>query len=115
EIVKQYEQGWTRSVAEDDGETQHHGHQPDATGISLPDFDKSWLGRRGFAWSGEKIPRTGAEIPRQGAGHYGLWFPAWAPLALTMILPVTWLVSLVRRRRRISKHHCPNCGYDLRA
>ena len=36
--------------------------------------------------------------------------PYWIPTLLTSILPVTWVVSLVRRKR-IGR--CPTCSYDL--
>jgi hypothetical protein len=41
--------------------------------------------------------------------------PVAYPIALTAALPVAWLASRVRRRRRAAHGHCPACGYDLRA
>jgi hypothetical protein len=36
-------------------------------------------------------------------------------LAVLLILPVKFLISLIRRRRRRRRGCCPWCGYDLRA
>jgi hypothetical protein len=39
----------------------------------------------------------------------------WPPAALTALPTVIAIASSIRRRRRIEKGRCPNCGYDLRA
>jgi hypothetical protein len=40
-------------------------------------------------------------------------FPLWAPLLVSLVCPLLWLVQ--RRRRRPRAGLCPTCGYDLRA
>jgi hypothetical protein len=35
--------------------------------------------------------------------------------ALATLLPIACVLSHLRRRRRITAHLCPDCGYDLRA
>ena len=45
-------------------------------------------------------------------------FPHVVPLLLLLIFPALWTRRFVHRRRaqsRISRGHCPHCGYDLRA
>ncbi len=115
EIVKQYEQGWTKEVKEFEDKTPAHGFESKAERISDSADEPTWQRRRGFDWKWPQIPRTCAQIRTNSGGSRGLWFPAWAPLALTMILPTAWLARLARRRRRIAKHLCTECGYDLRA
>jgi hypothetical protein len=41
--------------------------------------------------------------------------PLWAPVTVTALLPLAWLVVTVRRARRSRAGHCKACGYDLRA
>jgi hypothetical protein len=41
--------------------------------------------------------------------------PVWCPLLLLAACPTAWLVTWRRRRRRMGRGHCPDCGYDLRA
>jgi hypothetical protein len=41
--------------------------------------------------------------------------PLWAPVAMTALLPLAWLIATVRRARRRKAGHCKACGYDLRA
>lgn len=43
------------------------------------------------------------------SAHYG-----WV-VFLFSILPAIWLITRLRRRKRISANACPVCGYDLRA
>jgi hypothetical protein len=40
--------------------------------------------------------------------------PYWAALLLAAVLPIVWLLSLLRRRRTVPGI-CRVCGYDLRA
>jgi len=40
--------------------------------------------------------------------------PGWFVILATMILPVAWLVRLIRKVARPRTGHCPVCGYDLR-
>jgi hypothetical protein len=48
--------------------------------------------------------------------HRTLWFPHWAVVALSSVIPLWQLSSLFRRyRMRRRKGYCADCGYDLRA
>jgi hypothetical protein len=42
-------------------------------------------------------------------------FPHWTPIILFLILPAIRLNQILRRRRRIRRGQCVECGYDLRA
>ncbi|HEX2922691.1 MAG TPA: hypothetical protein VHS28_01535 [Chloroflexota bacterium] len=44
-----------------------------------------------------------------------LFFPAFLPLLLSLLLPAMWMVQACRRHRRIKSGLCLHCGYDLRA
>jgi hypothetical protein len=41
--------------------------------------------------------------------------PLWILLALTAVLPIAWLPTMLRRRQRLRLGLCLRCGYDLRA
>ena len=45
----------------------------------------------------------------------GLAVPHWLPLCLFALLPAIAFHHHSRRYLRRRSHHCPNCGYDLRA
>jgi hypothetical protein len=75
----------------------------------------------GWLLEGEYVRR----IDAKGVGHLvqsgyrffhtSLLIPFWLILALLAPLPTIWLVSRLRRRRRLADNLCPVCGYDLRA
>ena len=50
-----------------------------------------------------------------GGDDVFLVVPHWAPAALTLALPVAWLVRRRREYRNRMQGRCPKCGYDLRA
>jgi hypothetical protein len=54
-----------------------------------------------------------------GAGTEHLVYlvvPHWLPASLLAVPPAAWLLSALRRRRRVrAVGHCRSCGYDLRA
>ena len=41
--------------------------------------------------------------------------PHWAALALTLVPSLLWVGNIVRRRRRLRRGQCGECGYDLRS
>ena len=47
--------------------------------------------------------------------HHGIAVPAWLPVAAFSILPLIFVMGVVRRRRRRGAGRCAGCGYDLRA
>jgi hypothetical protein len=57
----------------------------------------------------ENTPAASALVIR----HYEA--PLWFPAALSLVLPIFWLLRWRRRRLRTRAGKCPNCGYDLRA
>jgi hypothetical protein len=42
-------------------------------------------------------------------------FPLWAPVGVTLLPPLAWLLRRRRARARARSGLCPTCGYDLRA
>jgi hypothetical protein len=46
---------------------------------------------------------------------WNLWIDAWAPAAITGLLPAAWIWRKVRRRQKRLVGCCSVCGYDLRA
>jgi hypothetical protein len=48
-------------------------------------------------------------------GGWSVFVPDWLSLLLTGLLPILWLVGMIRRSRRVTQSLCPSCGYDLRA
>jgi len=47
--------------------------------------------------------------------HRLVVIPYWFPAALFAVAPSWWIVSRLRRRRRMAEGRCRRCGYDLRA
>ncbi len=41
--------------------------------------------------------------------------PHWFLVLLTAVMPVTWVIAILRRRRLARRGLCRRCGYDLRA
>lgn len=69
------------------------------------------LHREAFGYSQELIDSRGAR-------RYTVWqvsAPTWAPVAMTLILPMVWVIRWWRRRAREMIGMCAACGYDLRA
>lgn len=55
---------------------------------------------------------------RAAAARYTQWqvtAPMWAPVAMTLILPMVWVIRWRRQRAREMIGKCAACGYDLRA
>jgi hypothetical protein len=67
--------------------------------------------------------RAGFELGDSATGSppsviRGIIVPHWFCAILLMILPTLWLrygLPQLRARRRLARHLCPTCGYDLRA
>jgi hypothetical protein len=53
----------------------------------------------------------------QGSPNIETWIilPLWSLVLLTAVLPLAWLVTSRRRRRRLREGCCAVCGFDLRA
>ena len=45
----------------------------------------------------------------------GVAFPAWWLVVASFSLPLVWMASAARNRRRLRSGLCASCGYDLRA
>jgi hypothetical protein len=70
----------------------------------------AWFG----CWSGYAIDRsTDAEWRLGRMGE--VWCPHWVFVVLFGVLPVREGWKHLVRSRRVRKHLCPACGYDLRA
>jgi hypothetical protein len=52
--------------------------------------------------------------PRGRYRLFAIVIPLW-PITLLLLLPPSISFARARRRRRHRDHHCPTCGYDLRA
>jgi hypothetical protein len=78
-----------------------------ATAPDEPVLAPSWQRTTGFGVETE----TGNGVPPS----YSAAFPLWFPCMLTAVTPALWLRSVVKRRQRQRRGHCPSCGYDLRA
>jgi hypothetical protein len=54
-------------------------------------------------------------VKRTATVHFAPVYPIAA--AVAAVLPIAWLISSSRRRRRdrLARGLCPGCGYDLRA
>jgi hypothetical protein len=56
--------------------------------------------------------------PQFGPHPKSIWLalvPYWFVLGSLAALPLAWIASFARRRRRIAANLCAECGYDLRA
>jgi hypothetical protein len=73
----------------------------------------AWTSSLNNSVPGRSVQR-GAFMIWTGPGFMIASIPMWLVLALAAILPLTNLLSLLRRRRRKVLGLCPNCGYDLR-
>jgi hypothetical protein len=74
---------------------------------SVPDFpDAGPTHRFGIAWRRES-----------GIGYYMLTLMVshWLAAVVSLVLPMTWIISSSRRRTHARSGLCPACGYDLRA
>jgi hypothetical protein len=47
--------------------------------------------------------------------QWGFDYFLWVFVLSTAVLPLLWLNSHVKKRRRLKHGLCPTCGYDLRA
>jgi hypothetical protein len=82
--------------------------------VSLRGRDWSSAWRVGYMDTEANAADEGARI--WPLGHYrGLECHVGYTVALTGLLPLTWTVAALRRRRRNVAGLCPACGYDLRA
>jgi hypothetical protein len=72
-----------------------------------------WTVQWRYAWGTVRLKTGDVRYPvwRSISVHYGI------PVFLGALLPAAWLLRLPqrRRRRRIQRGLCANCGYDLRA
>lgn len=59
-------------------------------------------------------PRLGFGYGRTSDGLSSIIFPYWLLVILVSIPLVHDAVRGLRRRRRLARGRCPNCGYDLR-
>jgi len=77
----------------------------------LPDmgWERSFLGRRGFAWWSQY---------RGGTYQYHTAVPLWLPALVFAFGPLTWagrrIANRLRAARRRATNLCVGCGYDLR-
>ena len=73
-----------------------------------------------IATPGDALGRLGFFLDdrpgRRGEPRLSLVFPFWFAAALTAV-PPAWMTAAgrIRRRRRLARGACLNCGYDLRA
>lgn len=93
----QYKRNWSQSIDAEERALKHHGFD---AGIMDVCKQNTWWGRRGFGW--DNLSRT------------AITAPAWAVVFLLLILPVSRLIAMIRRRNRVAHGHCERCGYDLR-
>lgn len=54
--------------------------------------------------------------PNRGPAHRSISAPIWVFLMVMMVYPIVRLarIGLLRRRMRLTRGQCLNCGYDLR-
>jgi hypothetical protein len=70
------------------------------------------LGTTSARFAGIEVYR---DASRPAAKFRAVIVPVFYPLALAAVLPVAWLATRRRRRRRLTGGQCVACGYDLRA
>ena len=66
----------------------------------------------------KRIPWRGEYLEVRFSRDWVKWelaVPWWLMLLFAAVLPAWELASVFRRKRRIARHACVHCGYDLRA
>lgn len=63
-------------------------------------------------WDG---PRAGWTWVESAPILWSVTVPFWLPMAMSVILPLHWVLRTRRRWRLRGVGFCPSCGYDLRA
>jgi hypothetical protein len=93
----------------------------DCGSVPAEDFDVRGMlfGGPGDAWSFAGLGVAQGDLPL-GLGslpsHYvAAAVPHWAAVALTLVPSVLWVRRTVRRRGRLRRGQCGECGYDLRS
>jgi hypothetical protein len=100
--------------------TADHGtlrlwHTP--TDPSIPYQDLAHLGTAKAPDQDTLFDTAGLSI-RRGDSPFNSWvagMPLWEFVPVMVLLPVVWMILLIRRWREIRPGCCPRCGYDLRA
>jgi hypothetical protein len=81
------------------------------------------------AWASQRLGISGSFSPtvskspsytlrHDNTNYWNIRLPYWLLIVLFSILPIVWLGRRLRERRRIRRlrrHQCASCGYDLRA
>jgi hypothetical protein len=68
--------------------------------------NRFWFGR--FGWDHTHSETADASRTR-------VMVPWWCVATAAAVLPLTWTIRRIKRRRRSAAGRCPTCGYDLRA
>jgi hypothetical protein len=72
-------------------------------------------GAQDYAWHGFEYH---ADVRKVGANDRWvrqIWFPHWPLAILGTFPPIAWYLRGAKRRSRIRRGLCGQCGYDLRA
>jgi hypothetical protein len=83
-----------------------------ASDLMEPTF-RSWLRRPSFDFAGFAYGRVDYPNDQDYFAQAGV--PHWALVAVTGAAPAWRAWKCSRRRDRVRRQHCPECGYDLRA
>lgn len=89
---------------------------PDGSARTVPKEPTTWAG---FSWE----EGAATDGPKAIDDNFKLWLIPWRALtvpyevlaAATAIVPIGWVLRILRSRRRMLHGLCPTCGYDLRS
>jgi hypothetical protein len=81
-------------------------------GTGNPQVHRSWLG---FRYEQAPAAASANRLSTQIGIASVVTIPRWFIMVATLITPVAFTASVIRRRRRGTVGHCSTCGYDLRA
>jgi hypothetical protein len=106
-----YSERMTPDVA--DGAKAFFDTPSPATPLQPPSFSRRFAGFEHTVLYGYPMIASSFNPPMPDLTHIRA-MPLWPPAVLFALLPAHALYRAIRGRR-LAKHECPNCGYDMRA